>query len=195
MLLRDSVEKRQRGPEHPVTRARARVENRRVSKLEKKGVGGVGSKMVKNDDFWAKNGQKWPKSGIFGQIFFFFSRFLPSIAPRLKAPCPPGSRPPIYTVLNAAFSALNTLSGGTVVGHHSPAASHSLPEHSPREFRRSQRRPQIMRVGFLLQHYFFLFKNCFYNFYFIFFIIINTKVFDATCKKYFFSLRKNFCKR
>lgn len=112
--------------------------------------------MVKNGHFWAKNGQNRPFLGIFGQIFFFFSRFLPSIAPRLKAPCPSGSRPPIYTVLNAAFSALNTLSGGTVVGHHSPAASHGLPEHSPREFRRSQRRPQIMRVGFLLQHFFFI---------------------------------------
>ena len=77
-----------------------------------------------------KNGSK---STISGKKFFFFSRFLPSIAPRLKAPCPSGSRPPIYTVLNAAFSALNTLSGGTVVGHHSPAASHSLPEHLPPE--------------------------------------------------------------
>ena len=127
------VEKRQRGPEHPVTRARARVKIGRVRKLEKRGVGGVGSKMVKNGHFWAKNGQNRPFLGIFGQIFFFFSRFLPSIAPRLKAPCPSGSRPPIYTVLNAAFSALNTLSGGTVVGHHSPAASHGLPEHFPRE--------------------------------------------------------------
>ena len=106
----------------------------------------------------AKIGHFWAFSGKF---FFFFSRFLPSIAPRLKAPCPSGSRPPIYTVLNAAFSALNTLSGGTVVGHHSPAASHGLPEHSPREFRRSQRRPQIMRVGFLLRHIFFLLINFF----------------------------------
>ena len=122
------VEKRQRGPEHPVTRARARVKIRRVRKLEKRGVGGVGGKIVKNGRFWAKNGQKWVKIDDFGQKVFFFSRFLPSIAPRLKAPCPSGSRPPIYTVLNAAFSALNTLSGGTVVGHHSPAASHSLPE-------------------------------------------------------------------
>ena len=160
------VEKRQRGPEHPVTRARARVKIRRVRKLEKRGVGGVGSKMVKNGHFWAKNGQNRPFLGIFGQIFFFFSRFLPSIAPRLKAPCPSGSRPPIYTVLNAAFSALNTLSGGTVVGHHSPAASHGLPEHSPREFRRSQRRPQIMRVGFLLQHYFFFIILFYYKFFY-----------------------------
>ena len=136
------VEKRQRGPEHPVTRARARVENRRVRKLEKRGVGGVGGKIVKNGRFWAKNGQKWVKIDDFGQKVFFFSRFLPSIAPRLKAPCPSGSRPPIYTVLNAAFSALNTLSGGTVVGHHSPAASHSLPEHSPPEFRGPRPRPQ-----------------------------------------------------
>ena len=115
------------------TRARARVKIRRGRKLEKRGVGGVGGKIVKNGRFWAKNGQKWVKIDDFGQKVFFFSRFLPSIAPRLKAPCPSGSRPPIYTVLNAAFSALNTLSGGTVVGHHSPAASHSLPEHFPRE--------------------------------------------------------------
>ena len=125
--------------------------------------------MVKNGHFWAKNGQNRPFLGIFGQIFFFFSRFLPSIAPRLKAPCPSGSRPPIYTVLNAAFSALNTLSGGTVVGHHSPAASHGLPEHSPREFRRSQRRPQIMlsRIS-PTTFFFFLILNFLYNLFYIF---------------------------
>ena len=125
------VEKRQRGPEHPVTRARARVKIRRVRKLEKRGVGGVGGKIVKNGRFWAKNGQKWVKIDDFGQKVFFFSRFLPSIAPRLKAPCPPGKRPPIYTVLNAAFSALNTLRVAPWWTTASPAASHGLPEPDP----------------------------------------------------------------
>ena len=148
-LSRETTE----GPRAPC-HARARAcQNSSSSKTRKKG-GRWGR--VKNGQKWSFLGEKRPKSAIFGHFRanFFFSRFLPSIAPRLKAPCPSGSRPPIYTVLNAAFSALNTLSGGTVVGHHSPAASHGLPEHSPREFRRSQRRPQIMRVGFLLQHFF-----------------------------------------
>ena len=129
--------------------------------------------MVKNGHFWAKNGQNRPFLGIFGQIFFFFSRFLPSIAPRLKAPCPSGSRPPIYTVLNAAFSALNTLSGGTVVGHHSPAASHSLPEHSPREFRRHPTSPPNYASRISPTTFFFLFSN--FDLLKLFYIYLNYK--------------------
>ena len=137
-LSRETTE----GPRAPC-HARARAcQNSSSSKTRKKG-GRWGR--VKNRQKWSFLGEKRPKSvkiDDFGQKVFFFSRFLPSIAPRLKAPCPSGSRPPIYTVLNAAFSALNTLSGGTVVGHHSPAASHSLPEHSPPEFLASQASPQ-----------------------------------------------------
>ena len=148
--------------------------------------------MVKNGHFWAKNGQNRPFLGIFGQIFFFFSRFLPSIAPRLKAPCPSGSRPPIYTVLNAAFSALNTLSGGTVVGHHSPAASHGLPEHSPPRVSTFPTSPPNYASRISPTTFFFIIKN--FNLYLfkLFFIIINTKVFDATCKKYFLRLNSKF---
>ena len=144
-------------PSTPHARARA-CRFRRVRKPEKRGVGGGGGKIVKNGRFWAKNGQKWVKIDDFGQKVFFFSRFLPSIAPRLKAPCPSGNRPPIYTVLNAAFSALNTLRVAPWWTTASPAASHGLPEHSPREFRRSQRRPQDDAIRISPETFFFLLK-------------------------------------
>ena len=94
--------------------------------------GGSGvPKNGKNGGFWAKKGRKSvifdpPEHKIFKNRVFF-----PSIAPRLKELCPLWENPPIYTVLNAAFSAPRPPSGDTVVGHHSPAASHGLPEPPP----------------------------------------------------------------
>ena len=68
--------------------------------------GGVG--VPKNADFWrfwAKKGDFWSFSGKSGQKVFKNATFCTSIAPRIKGGCPRGKNPPIYTVLNAAFSA------------------------------------------------------------------------------------------
>ena len=55
--------------------------------------------------------------------------FFASIAPRLTRGCPCGKNPPIYTVLNAAFSAPTPPAGGTVVEIHLPTGPPPLPEH------------------------------------------------------------------
>ena len=54
--------------------------------------------------------------------------FFASIAPRLTRGCPCGKNPPIYTVLNAAFSAPTPPAGGTVVEIHLPTGPPPLPE-------------------------------------------------------------------
>ena len=95
-----------------------------------RGVLGV-PKNGKKVRFWAKKGRKMAIFDHFGQKFFQKCDFCHSIAPRLKGLSPLWENPPIYTVLNAAFSAPDPPSGDTVVGHHSPAASHGLPEPPP----------------------------------------------------------------
>ena len=84
--------------------------------------------------------QKWRKIGVFyskSDDFWHFGGgglhenecFFASIAPRLTRGCPCGKNPPIYTVLNAAFSAPTPPAGGTVVEIHLPTGPPPLPEH------------------------------------------------------------------
>ena len=94
------------------------------------------SKMGEKCVFWTKKCEKMAIFGIFGQKVFENCKILTSIAPRLKGGYALCKIPPIYTVLNAAFSAPPPPSGGTVVGHHSPATSHGLPEPGPTTARR-----------------------------------------------------------
>ena len=59
-------------------------------------------KMCKNVRFWAK---KRAFSVNLCTIMHIFDLFFADIAPRYRAASPSGKNPPIYTVLNAAFSA------------------------------------------------------------------------------------------
>ena len=112
--------------------------------------GGVG--VPKNADFWrfwAKKGDFWPFSGKFGQKVFKNATFCTSIAPRLKGGCPRGKNPPIYTVLNAAFSAPPPPGAPwwDTTPRRPPTASRSRPRvQDPRSC------PQDDVPGFLLKH-------------------------------------------
>ena len=81
--------------------------------------------------------QKCAKNGVFGRKSVHFRSIcaqfctkmtsFADIAPRYRAASPSGKNPPIYTVLNAAFSAPGPPACGTVVGHQFPTPSHGLP--------------------------------------------------------------------
>jgi len=111
-----------------------------------------GSGVPKNADFWrfwAKKGDFWPFSGKSGQKVFKNATFCTSIAPRLKGGCPRGKNPPIYTVLNAAFSAPPPPGAPwwDTTPRRPPTASRSRPR-----VQASQACPQDDGVGFLLRH-------------------------------------------
>ena len=80
------------------------------------------AKMCKKWGFWAKK-------CIFGQFVHNFAQndlFFCGHSPPLQGCQSVGKNPPIYTVLNAAFSAPDPPACGTVVGHQFPTPSHGL---------------------------------------------------------------------
>lgn len=109
--------------------------------------GSACAKFAKNGRFWAKKGQKWPFSGKSGQKVFKNALFCTSIAPRIRGGCPRGKNPPIYTVLNAAFSAPPPPGAPwwDTTPRRPPTASRSRPR-----VQASQACPQNDGIGFLL---------------------------------------------
>ena len=90
---------------------------------EKRGRPSPGEKTRKNAkkggpicEKWGFWGQKWPFSGEICTFLTIFQKWPGSYAGKKRAfkpACPLGKNPPIYTVLNAAFSAPHPPLGGT----------------------------------------------------------------------------------
>jgi len=114
------------------------------------------AKMCKKVRFWAK---KRAFSTILCTILHKNDLFFTDIAPRYRAASPSGKNPPIYTVLNAAFSAPGPPRlwhrGGTPVPDALPRAPDA---HFSKIAKKRFLRNTMMGVGFLLRH-----LNLFFN--------------------------------
>jgi hypothetical protein len=112
------------------------------------------AKMCKKWGFWAK---KRAFSVNLCTILHKNDLFFADIAPRYRAASPSGKNPPIYTVLNAAFSAPGPPRlwhrGGTPV----PDALPRAPDAQIVFSNKSEKRFTMMGVGNLLQHLFFIY--------------------------------------
>jgi hypothetical protein len=103
--------------------------------------------MCKKVRFWVK---KRAFSTILCTILHKNDLFFTDIATRYRAASPSGKNPPIYTVLNAAFSAPGPPRlwhrGGTPV----PDALARAPDAQIVFFNKSKKRFTMMEIGFLL---------------------------------------------
>src|SRR6478609_4289836 len=97
-------------------------------------------------------GEKWAFLTDLCTKLHIFDTFFADIAPGLWAASPSGKNPPIYTVLNAAFSAPGPPRlwhrGGTPV----PDALPRAPDAQIVFSNKSEKRFTMMGVGFLLRH-------------------------------------------
>jgi hypothetical protein len=109
------------------------------------------AKMCKKWGFWAK---KRAFSVNLCTILHKNDLFFADIAPRYRAASPSGKNPPIYTVLNAAFSAPGPPRlwhrGGTPVPDALPRAPDA---HFSKIAKKRFLRNTMMGVGFLLRHF------------------------------------------
>jgi hypothetical protein len=115
------------------------------------------AKMCKKWGFWAK---KRAFSVNLCTILHKNDLFFADIAPRYRAASPSGKNPPIYTVLNAAFSAPGPPRlwhrGGTPVPDALPRAPDA---HFSKIAKKRFLRNTMMGVGFLLRHFYIINKR------------------------------------
>ena len=120
------------------------------------------AKMCKKWRFWAK---KRAFSVNLCTILHKNDLFFADIAPRYRAASPSGKNPPIYTVLNAAFSAPGPPRlwhrGGTPVPDALPRAPDA---HFSKIAKKRFLRNTMMGVGSLLRHFFIIIYRFVYKF-------------------------------
>ena len=109
---------------------------------------------------WGFWGQKWPFSGEICTFFDIFEKWPGSYAGKKRAfkpACPLGKNPPIYTVLNAAFSAPHPPLGGTSAQSAPPEGPGGPPPLGPAQARSPPSLPErLQHAGWIIYWKFIL---------------------------------------